>query len=45
VYMYRTSDGIESETGGQYARNGGHRAVHTTFSALAMHTTKELASA
>jgi predicted permease len=43
VYMYRSSDGIESGTGGQYARNADIARWTTTFSAVAMHTTKELA--
>ncbi len=43
VYMYRSSDGIESETGGQYARNADIARLTTTFSAVAMHTTKQLA--
>jgi putative ABC transport system permease protein len=43
VYMYRSSDGIESETGGQYARNADIARFTTSFSAVAMHTTKQLA--
>ena len=43
VYMYRSSDGIESGTGGQYARNADIARWTTTFSAVAMHTTRELA--
>jgi len=44
VYMYRTSNGVESETGGQYARNADlARWTTNSFSAVAMHTTKQLA--
>jgi putative ABC transport system permease protein len=44
VYMYRTSNGVESETGGQYARNADIARWSTnSFSAVAMHTTKQLA--
>ena len=43
VYMYRSSDGVESETGGQYARNADIARFTTSFSAVAMHTTRQLA--
>src|ERR1041385_4920844 len=43
VYLYRTSDGVESETGGQYARNADIARFTTSFSAVAMHTTRQLA--
>ena len=43
VYMYRSVDGVESETGGQFARNADIARWTTTFSAAAMHTTKQLA--
>lgn len=43
VYMYRTLDGIESPTGGQYARNADIARWTTSFSATAMHTIRQLA--
>jgi predicted permease len=44
VYMYRTLDGIESETGGQYARNADiARWTTNSFSSVAMHATRQLA--
>jgi putative ABC transport system permease protein len=43
VYMYRTLDGVESETGGQYARNADVARLTTSFSAVAIHTTRQLA--
>src|ERR1051326_1408689 len=43
IYLYRSSDGVESETGGQYARNADIARFTTSFSAVAMHTTRQLA--
>jgi putative ABC transport system permease protein len=44
VYMYRTLNGVESETGGQYARNADiARWTTNSFSAVAMHATRQLA--
>jgi putative ABC transport system permease protein len=43
VYLYRSMDGVESETGGQYARNADIARFTTSFSAVAMHTTSQLA--
>ena len=44
VYMYRTSNGVESGTGGQYARNADiARWTPTSFSAVAMHAIRQLA--
>ena len=43
VYMYRTLDGIEEGTGGQYARNADIARWTTSFSAMAMHATRQLA--
>jgi putative ABC transport system permease protein len=43
VYMYRTSDGVETETGGQYARNADIARFTSSFSAVAMHATRPLA--
>ena len=43
VHMYRTLDGVENETGGQYARNADIARWTTSFSALAMHATRQLA--
>ena len=44
VYMYRTANGVESETGGQYARNADiARWTTNSFSAVAMHSTRQLA--
>ena len=44
VHMYRTSNGIESETGGQYARNADiARWTTNSFNAVAMHSTRQLA--
>jgi len=44
VYMYRSVDGVESGTGGQYARNADiARWTTTSFSAVAMHAARQLA--
>jgi putative ABC transport system permease protein len=43
VYMYRTANGVESATGGQYARNADIARFTTSFSATAMHATRQLA--
>ena len=44
VYLYRTSNGVESGTGGQYARNADiARWATTSFSDIAMHVTQQLA--
>jgi predicted permease len=43
VYMYRSSDGVESGTGGQYARNADLARLTTSFSMVAMHATRQLA--
>jgi HAMP domain-containing protein len=44
AYMYRSMDGVETGTGGQYARNADiARWTSASFSAVAMHATQELA--
>ena len=43
VYLYRTREGVESPTGGQYARHADLVRETRAFSAVAGHATRELA--
>jgi putative ABC transport system permease protein len=43
AYLYRSVDGVESGTGGQYARNADIARWTSSFSASAMHATQQLA--
>ncbi|HJQ19245.1 MAG TPA: ADOP family duplicated permease, partial [Gemmatimonadaceae bacterium] len=43
VYMYKLRDGVEHETGGQYARYADIARFTSSFSVVAAHTTQELA--
>ncbi|HEV8356213.1 MAG TPA: ADOP family duplicated permease [Gemmatimonadales bacterium] len=43
VYLFRHIDGVEGETGGQYARHADLVNGTTSFSALAAHATRQLA--
>ena len=43
VHMFRTSRGIESQTGGQYPRNADLARWTTSFSDVAMHSNRTLA--
>jgi predicted permease len=43
VYLYRTSDGVEHETGGQYARNADIARYSTAFSQTATYVLRQLA--
>jgi len=43
VYLYRTSDGVERETGGQYVRNADIARYSTAFSQTATYVLRQLA--
>ena len=43
VYLYRTSDGVERETGGQYVRNADIARYSTAFSSTATYVLRQLA--
>ena len=43
VYLYRTANGVESITGGQYARHADLARFTTSFSAVAGHSLRRLA--
>src|SRR5205085_12619030 len=43
AYLYRTRDGVETETGGQYVRNADIARSSTSFSDIAMHSLRRLA--
>ena len=43
VYLYRTSDGVEHETGGQYVRNADIARYSTAFSSTATYVLRQLA--
>jgi len=43
VYLYRTSGGVESETGGQYVRNADIAKYSTAFSETATYVLRQLA--
>jgi putative ABC transport system permease protein len=43
VYMYRYLNGVEGETGGQYAYHADLARLGTSFSMLAIHSNKQLA--
>ena len=43
VYLYRTSDGVERETGGQYVRNADIARFSTAFSSTATYVLRQLA--
>ena len=43
VYLYRTSDGVERETGGQYVRNADIARYSTAFSQTATYVLQQLA--